>query len=86
MLVLDTNHLRELGYRSALGVRLRQRIEAVAEDVVFTVVSAEEMLKGRLARTAAARDRFCRTGGCRQGDDGVGAGGAVSLPEAVEIR
>ena len=56
MLVLDTNHLRELGYRSALGLRLRRRLEAAEEDVVFTVVSAEELLKGRLARTAAARD------------------------------
>jgi len=38
------------------GRAARRRLEAAAEDVVFSVVSAEELLKGRLARTAAARD------------------------------
>ena len=38
------------------GRQTRQRIEAAGEDVVFTIVSAEELLKGRLARTAAARE------------------------------
>ena len=56
MLVLDTNHLCELSYQSALGVRLRERLEASSDDIVITVVSAEELLKGRLARVAAARE------------------------------
>ena len=56
MLVLDTNHLRELSYQGDLGVRLRQRLDASRDDIVVAVVSAEELLKGRLARTAAARD------------------------------
>ena len=56
MLVLDTNHLRELSYQSPAGVRLRNRLHEAKTDTVITVVSAEELLKGRLARTAAARD------------------------------
>ena len=55
MLVLDTNHLCELSYRDSLGVRLRG-IDASSEDIVITVVAAEELLKGRLARVAAARN------------------------------
>src|SRR5258705_3775243 len=56
MLVLDENHLCELSYQSDLGVRLRGRLDASSEDIVTTVVAAEELLKGRLARVAAARD------------------------------
>ncbi len=56
MLVLDTKHLRELSYQSDLGGRLRQRLDASRDEIVITVVCAEELLKGRLARIAAARD------------------------------
>lgn len=56
MLILDTNHLRELSYQSQIGLRLQDRLESARVDAVITVVSAEELLKGRLARIAAAHD------------------------------
>lgn len=52
MVVLDTNHLTELGYETKLGVRLSRRLEASGQPVVTTIVCAEEQLRGWLARIA----------------------------------
>ena len=49
MLVLDTNHVSELGYATAAGLRLRERLLAAAEDTATTIVSVEEQLRGWLA-------------------------------------
>lgn len=49
MLVLDTNHLVELGYRSAASQRLSERLEASGEPAFATIVSAEEQLRGWMA-------------------------------------
>lgn len=56
MLVLDSNHLQELSYRSPLGVRLEARLLEAGADAVTTVVCAEESLRGWLARIAGARN------------------------------
>jgi len=49
MLVLDTNHLTELGYGSPSGLRLRDRLLASAEDNATTIICVEEQLRGWLA-------------------------------------
>lgn len=54
MFVLDTNHLREFTAASAAGIRLRQRMQACSEAIVTTVITAEESLRGWLARVNAA--------------------------------
>jgi tRNA(fMet)-specific endonuclease VapC len=56
MLVLDTNHLRELAYATPLGLRLMERLAASGHEAVTTAVCAEEIMKGRLGRLAAARE------------------------------
>ena len=56
MVVLDTNHLTELGYRRAAGVLLSERLEAAMLPVVTTIVSVEEQLHGWLARIAMVSD------------------------------
>jgi len=56
MLVLDTNHLTELGYQRALGGRLAARIEASKDVAVTTVITVEEQLRGWLARIAKLND------------------------------
>lgn len=49
MLVLDTDHASELWFRSAAGLRLLSRLDAVTDDVVITAVTVEEQLRGWLA-------------------------------------
>ena len=56
VLVLDTNHLTELGYGTVVGARLSARLEKSGLDAVTTIVSAEEQLRGWLARIAKLRD------------------------------
>ena len=56
MLVLDSNHLQELGYRGILGLQLEARLQNSGDDSVTTVVCAEESLRGRMARLASVRD------------------------------
>ncbi len=56
MLVLDTDHLTELGYRTGPGLRLETRLHLTKQDTVITVVTAEEAIKGRLARLAVTSD------------------------------
>ena len=66
MLVLDTNHLREIALRTHLGELLMQRLKDSGEDTVTTVVSAEEGLRGWLARVAGANDVSEQIPGYRQ--------------------
>lgn len=56
MFVLDTNHVKELAYDSAIGERLRSRLLRAEADVFTTVITVEEELRGILARTNRARD------------------------------
>lgn len=49
MLVLDTDHLSELGVRSAAGLRLLARLEQAGDDAFITAVTCEEQLRGWLA-------------------------------------
>lgn len=49
MLVLDTNHVSELTYRSPAGSRLLQRLEAAEEDAAVSAITVEESLRGWLA-------------------------------------
>lgn len=56
MHLLDTNHVSELGYNSALGARLRQRLKQSASDVVTSVITVEEELRGWLAKLNQCRE------------------------------
>ena len=55
MLVLDTDHLSEIERGSPGGNALRNRLVTTGDDVVATVVSAEEQLRGWLARIHATK-------------------------------
>lgn len=54
MLVLDTDHLSVLGDPTEQAIRLMTRLDASGREVVTSVVSVEENLKGWLARIHAA--------------------------------
>ncbi len=56
VLVLDTNHLTELGYERPMGARLSARLQKSAMAAVTTIVSVEEQLRGWLARIAKIND------------------------------
>ena len=58
MLILDTNHLTELGYGSRAGKRLEQRLLESGEQIVTTIVSVEEQLRGWLALIAKQADVY----------------------------
>ncbi len=49
MLVLDTNHLSELTWRTAAGLRLLQRLDAADQDAAVSAITVEESLRGWLA-------------------------------------
>lgn len=55
MFVLDTNHLRELAMGSEAGLQIERRLRQANEDPVTTIASAEEVLRGRLAKLSSAR-------------------------------
>jgi tRNA(fMet)-specific endonuclease VapC len=55
MIVLDTNHLRELQQRGSNGTRLRDRILAANQDAATTIISVEEMIRGWMAEINTAR-------------------------------
>lgn len=50
MLVLDTDHLVELGYQSAAGQRLSKRLGRSDLSAVIAVVSVQERIGGALSR------------------------------------
>jgi tRNA(fMet)-specific endonuclease VapC len=56
VLILDTNHLTELGYGSRAGRRLERRLLESGEKIVTTIVSVEEQLRGWLALIAKQAD------------------------------
>lgn len=49
MFVLDTNHVSELTYRTAAGLRLLQRLDAAEQDAAVSAITVEESLRGWLA-------------------------------------
>ena len=49
MLVLDTNHVTEIFFRSSQGERLISRLASANDEVVTTVITVEESLRGWLA-------------------------------------
>ena len=49
MLALDTNHLSELTYRTAAGLKVLGRLDAAGEDAAVTAISDEESLRDWLA-------------------------------------
>lgn len=49
MLVLDTNHLREMEVFSVPGMRLIAKLRAANQDLAITAVTVEESLRGWLA-------------------------------------
>jgi tRNA(fMet)-specific endonuclease VapC len=55
MLVLDTDHLTVLDGQAVAGAALQRRLEQAGDEVVATIVSAEEQLRGWLARIHALR-------------------------------
>ena len=56
MLVLDTNHLKELAYPTPLVERLRGRLLQAGSPVFTTVITLEEELRGVLARANRTLD------------------------------
>jgi predicted nucleic acid-binding protein len=56
MIVLDTDHASELGYRSVAGLRLLARLGESGEETVITAVTVEEQLRGRLAEIRRRHD------------------------------
>jgi len=50
VLVLDTNHVSELGYGTPAGLRLRNRLLTAVEDTATTIITAEEQMRGWLAQ------------------------------------
>jgi len=56
MLILDTDHLTEIGRGLAPGARLVQRLDASGEEVATTIVAAEEQLRGWLAQIGRLQD------------------------------
>jgi len=49
VLVLDTNHVSELGYGTPAGLRLRDRLLNAGEETATTILTVEEQLRGWLA-------------------------------------
>jgi|UniRef100_UPI00378335A2 tRNA(fMet)-specific endonuclease VapC len=58
MVILDTNHYSELDRGSQAGALLRERLISRGEQPWLTVMTAEEVLRGRLAQIAAEKDRL----------------------------
>lgn len=56
MLVLDTNHVSELTYRTAAGLRLIQKLDLTNEDAAVTAINVEESLRGWLAEIRRRTD------------------------------
>ena len=56
MLILDTDHMSELHRGVPLSDALRRRLDAAATPFGITIVSVDELMRGRLAQIAAAKD------------------------------
>jgi tRNA(fMet)-specific endonuclease VapC len=56
VLVLDTDHLVEIDRGSALGAALMDRLDRSGQEIVTTIVSAEEQLRGWLAQINQLRE------------------------------
>ncbi|HEV7401684.1 MAG TPA: type II toxin-antitoxin system VapC family toxin [Chthoniobacteraceae bacterium] len=56
MLVLDTNHIVELGYPSSRSERLLGRLAADPRPLAVTIISAEEQLRGWMAQMHRTSD------------------------------
>lgn len=56
MVVLNTNHVSELTYRTAAGLRLLQKLDAAGRDVAVSAVTVEESLRGWLAQIRRRTD------------------------------
>ena len=59
--ILDTNHYRELAAKSALGLGLERRIDALGADAFTTLITIQEVAQGWLAeinRRSAGRDQL----------------------------
>ena len=56
MLGLDTDHLIELDHGSTQGAVLQQKLEDARDEVVITIISAEEQLRGWLAQIHRQHD------------------------------
>lgn len=52
MLILDTDHMSELGRETARRSALEQRLGSATLPVATTIATAEELLRGRLAQVA----------------------------------
>ena len=55
MLILDTDHFSEFFRGSKTGEALQQQLATVDDDVVLTIVTAEELTRGWLAQIARAK-------------------------------
>jgi tRNA(fMet)-specific endonuclease VapC len=56
MFVLDTNHVSELTYRTAAGLRLLQKLDTAEHDAAVTAITVEESLRGWLAEIRRRTD------------------------------
>ena len=56
MLILDTDHMSQLHRGVTAGVELRSRLDAAAHPFGTTIVSVEELWRGRLAQVAGNKD------------------------------
>lgn len=56
MFVLDTNHVSELTYRTAAGLRLLQKLDTADQDAAVSAITVEESLRGWLAEIRRRTD------------------------------
>ena len=56
MLILDTDHLAELERVTSSGRQLAQKLDESGDEIVTTIISAEEQLRGWLAQINRLRD------------------------------
>lgn len=55
MLIMDTDHLSELGRGTSIGRALEARLVATGLAIGATIVTLEELLRGRLSQIGRAR-------------------------------
>jgi tRNA(fMet)-specific endonuclease VapC len=56
MLILDTDHVSEFMRESGAGLRLAERLVANSPTFCVTIVSMEEIMRGRLAQLAKRKN------------------------------